>query len=202
MSLETIQSPLNKTYADKFYFIMNMPSALNNLAKKHNLENIRNGINKESIKWNLISASIPSINIKAETHPFAGGNAYVSSHTKTPYDPLTIKFKVDNKYSNYLTVYEWINLIYDESEGHYDALDLSNGKSGLQSYATNVSIVATDEYDNPILQWIFSRAFPTQLSNFELNYQSTEELVCTATFVFSQMKIRNVQAGGLNANVS
>lgn len=151
MQANTIQSPLNKTFADKFYFIMNLPVALKDLHKQHNLDNVRNGISKESIKWNLVSANIPAINIKAETHPYAGGNVYVSSHTKTPYDPLTIKFKVDNKYANYLTMYEWINFIYDEREGHYDAYDLANGKSGLGAYSTNVSVIATDEYDNPIV---------------------------------------------------
>lgn len=199
---EVIQSPLNKTFADKYYFIMNLPEALKNLKSKYNVDNKGVGIQKESIKWALISAAVPAINIKAESVQYQGGNVYISSHTKTPYDPLTIKFKVDNKYANYFTMYEWINFIYNESGGHYDAEKLANGNSGLGEYATNISIVGLDEYNNPVIQWIFTHAFPTQLTNFDLNYQNTEELECTATFVFSQLKIRNILLGNLNAKVS
>lgn len=199
---EVIQSPLNKTFADKFLFIMNLPEALKNLGEKYNIENLQAGISKETIKMSLISANIPNILIKADAIQYMGGNVYVSSHTKSEYSPLEIKFKVDNKYANYFTIYEWINLIYNESEGHFDAENLAHGEEGLGVYSTNVSIVGLDEFNNPIIQWIFTHAFPTQLSSLNLNYQTTNELECTATLVFSQMKIRNIILGNLSAKVS
>lgn len=199
---QTIQSPLNKTFNDKFYFIMNLPKPLKELGKRVDLSGIQNGPSVESIKWSLISASIPSNDIKSQSLPYAGGNVYISSHTKSPYNPLKITFKVDNKYANYFTVYEWLNFIYDESAGHYDANDIAKGKFGLNAYATNISIVGTDEYYNPVIQWIFTRAFPTNIDGLELNYQKPDEMTVSASFVFSQMKVRSILSTDRGIQVS
>ena len=51
---------------------------------------------------------------------------------------------------------------------------------------------AMDEYNNPKIQWIFTYAFPTDMSSISLDYTSTDELEFTVTFVFSQMRIRNI----------
>lgn len=199
---EVIQSPLNKTYSDRYYFIMNLPEALKNLNSKYVAKNAAVGIAKESVKWSLVSVSIPNVNIKASSIPYMGGNAYVSSHTKSPYSPLTIDFKIDNLYTNYLTIYEWINFIYNEYEGHFDAENLAGGKSGLDAYGTTISVVSVDEYNQPVLQWVFTHAFPTELGGLDLNYQNTDEINCKATFVFSQMMMRNVALGNMNGIVS
>lgn len=190
MSDNFIQSPLNRAYADKFYFLMNLPSALKNLKEKY-VQNINElGIKRESIGWSLVKASTPEINIKAQSIPYAGGNHYISSHVKDAYSPLTIEFKVDSRYANYTTIYEWINYIYDEKYGHFDANNLSP-ISGTDTYASTISLVATDEYEKDIIMWTFKNAFPTKISSLSLDYKSTDELTCTADFVFSQMYIKN-----------
>jgi hypothetical protein len=48
------------------------------------------GIGKNSITWSLTNVQIPRESIKAQSLPYAGGHHYISSHTKTPYDPLKI----------------------------------------------------------------------------------------------------------------
>lgn len=197
-----IQSPLNRSHSDRYYFIMNLPEALKDSRNGYVAKNEDNGLGKEAVKWSLYSVDIPSINIKADALKYMGGNVYLSSHTKSPYSPLTISFKVDNKYKNYLTVYEWINFIYNEKEGHFDAENLAKGKSGLDVYGTTISVVAIDEFANPVVQWVFTHAFPTELSPLQLNYQNTSEIECKATFVFSQMMIRNVEISNMNGVVS
>ena len=190
MSDNFIQSPLNRAYTDKFYFLMNLPSALKNLKEKY-VQNINElGIKRESIGWSLVKASTPEINIKAQSIPYAGGNHYISSHVKDAYSPLTIEFKVDSRYANYTTIYEWINYIYDEKYGHFDANNLSP-ISGTDTYASTISLVATDEYEKDVIMWTFKNAFPTKISSLSLDYKSTDEMTCTADFVFSQMYIKN-----------
>lgn len=128
---------------------------------------------------------------------------YISSHTKTPYEPLVIHMKVDNLYNNYFTVYEWLNYIYDEREGHFDANGLAKGAAGLNKYSTNVSIVALDEYNKPVIQWVFTKAFPSELSGLNLNFQNSDEIELSATFLFSQMLVRGFRGNlSLDANVS
>lgn len=200
---KAIQSPLNKAANDKFFFIFTLPPALKNFKKRYVENNAAQGIRKEAVKWSLSGADVPAINIKADAIPFGGGNMYISSHTKSPYDSLTIKMKIDNQYNNYLTAYEWINFIYDESRGHYDANLLAEGKQGVPEYTTNVSLVALDEYNKPVVQWLFTNAFPTQMSSISLNFQSSDEIELTLTFMFSQMKIRSIHGSlNLNAQVS
>ena len=54
-----------------------------------------------------------------------------------------------------------------------------------------ISIVGTDEYDKPIIQWSFTHAFPTELPSIKLDYQNTGEIKCSCSFVFSQMYVKN-----------
>ena len=185
------ESPLNKTFADKFYFIFEMPEALKNLKKVDGIQSDNLGVGKKALQWSIVKAEVPNVNIKANAINYAGGTLHVSSHTKSPYDPFKITFKVDSNYLNYFTIYEWINFIYGEKEGHFNEENLTESKS-FTSYAVPVSIVGLDEYDNPKIQWIFTYAFPTDLSALNLDYTSTNELEFTATFVFSQMRIRNI----------
>lgn len=189
--IQSTESPLNKTFADKFYFIFELPEALKNIRTEKTLVKAGMGINKKTVQWSIIKAEVPNINIKANPINYAGGTLHVSSHTKSPYDPFKITFKVDSNWLNYFTIYEWINFIYGEKEGHFDEENLTNSKS-FTSYAVPVSIVGLDEYNNPAIQWIFTYAFPTDLSTISLDYTSTEEIEFTATFVFSQMRIRNI----------
>ena len=189
--IQSTESPLNKTFADKFYFIFELPEALKNIRTEKTLVKAGMGINKKTVQWSIIKAEVPNINIKANPINYAGGALHVSSHTKSPYDPFKITFKVDSNWLNYFTIYEWINFIYGEKEGHFDEENLTNSKS-FTSYAVPVSIVGLDEYNNPVIQWIFTYAFPTDLSNISLDYTSTEEIEFSATFVFSQMRIRNI----------
>ncbi len=188
---DVIQSPLNKTLEDKFLFVMNVPECLKNLRSKYVKQMQEVGIGKQSIIWSLTNVQIPRNSIKAQSMPYAGGHHYISSHTKTPYDPLKIEFTIDNKYSNYFTLYEWMNLIYHEKEGFFNAQKLAGDKIGSQTYATTLSVVGTDEYDKPIIQWTFTHAFPTELPSIKLDYQNTGQIKCSCDFVFSQMYVKN-----------
>lgn len=188
---DVIQSPLNKTLQDKFLFVMNLPDCLKDIRTKYIKDISQIGIGKNAIAWSLTSVQIPRNSIKAQSMAYAGGHHYISSHTKTPYDTLKIQFKIDNKYANYFTIYEWMNLIYHEKQGYFNAEKLAGDKIGSQTYATTLSVIGTDEYDKPIIQWTFTHAFPTELPSIKLDYQNTGEITCSCEFVFSQMYVKN-----------
>lgn len=188
---DIIQSPLNKTLEDKFMFVMNLPDCLKNLKSKYVKQLSDTGIGTNSVAWSLTNVDIPSNTIKAQSMPYSGGHHYISSHTKSPYDPLKIEFKIDNNYANYFTIYEWMNLIYHEKEGHFDADNLALDKFGSTVYSTQLAVIGTDEYNKPIIQWSFTHAFPTDLQSIKLNYQNTGEITCSVSFVFSQMYVKN-----------
>lgn len=194
--IQSIESPLNKTFVDKYFFIFELPEALKNIKYDDVLIKNEMGINKKILQWSIVKAEVPSINIKAGEANYAGGTLRYSTHTKSPYEPFKLTFKIDSNYLNYFTIYEWINFIYGEREGHFDEDDITD-KTAFSEYAVPVSIVGLDEYNNPVIQWIFTYAFPTDLSSISLDYTDTQEIEFTATFVFSQMRIRNINFEGL-----
>lgn len=189
--IQSIESPLNKTFVDKYFFIFELPEALKNIKYDDVLIKNEMGINKKILQWSIVKAEVPSINIKAGEANYAGGTLRYSTHTKSPYEPFKLTFKIDSNYLNYFTIYEWINFIYGEKEGHFDEDDITD-KTTFSEYAVPVSIVGLDEYNNPVIQWIFTYAFPTDLSSISLDYTDTQEIEFTVTFVFSQMRIRNI----------
>jgi hypothetical protein len=69
---------------------MNLPDCLKNLKERYVASMSEVGIGKNSITWSLTNVQIPRESIKAQSLPYAGGHHYISSHTKTPYDPLKI----------------------------------------------------------------------------------------------------------------
>ena len=176
---ETIQSSLNKTFKDRFLFTFNLPDALKNIHTNYVRLAQKTGITKDSIDFSLIGVNIPAINTKSENIQYAGASVNVSSHTRSPYDPIVIHFKIDNSYANYLTIYEWLNFIYDGIAGYFDPKNLSKDHS-------------ISSYQNPVIQWIFTHAYPSNLSAIEYNYQNSDELECTATFEFAQMIVRHI----------
>lgn len=185
------QSRLNRATENRFWMIFNLPDPLKNLGKKFNQVNSQVGIDRDSVRLSLTSVSVPNINVKAEDISYGGGSLAISSHSKTEYGPVKVKFKIDNIWANYFTIYEWLNYIRNESEGHFDAENLTD-KFGINEYTTSISIVALDEKDKPKVQWFLTYAFPTDLSAVTFDYSDSKEIECEATFVFAQLKIRNL----------
>lgn len=70
-----LQSPLNRARQDKYLFIMNLPIALKDLSNAWVSKRKEMGISRDAISWTLINTAIPSINIKAQSIKFGGGNA-------------------------------------------------------------------------------------------------------------------------------
>lgn len=192
-----VQSPLNKTFQDKYYFIFNLPEALKNLNNRYNEINKQAGISKDTIKFSIISADIPDITVKAQDLKYGSHTYPISSHVRDPYSPLSIEFKIDNQYANYSTLYEWLNFILNEKEGYFDAEGLSPNKKYSKAYNTTISVVSMDEYNEPLIQWIFTNAFISNLSGIQLNYQNNDEMTCKAQFVFSQLHTINKIVDGI-----
>lgn len=183
-----IQSPLNKTRADKWIFLFNMPQPLMRL-NKTTLNISKESVNKNSVQFALSKIKIPDITIKAISQRYASGNVYVSSHSKEPFPLLTFSFEINGDYTNYITLYNWLNLIHDEKLAIPDPNNLISKQDyfSLESYWTNVSAIGLDEYNKPKIQFIFSEAFPTSLNGFSYDYSQTGPIECSCAFAFAQM---------------
>lgn len=188
---DTIQSSLNRTYKDKFLLTFALPDALRDIRTNYVRLNEKAYLSKEAIEFSLYGINVPEVTTRSENVPYSGSSIYISSHTRQPYTPVTIKYHIDNRFANYYVIYEWLNFIYDANKGYFDAQNISKNHS-IAAYQTNISIAALDNYNNPTVQWIFTHAFPSQLSAIDYTYSDANEIDCSATFEFAQMFVRHI----------
>lgn len=177
------QSILNRQRSNKFILILDLPDKL----KKNDKYELKN------IQFTIIGGNfIPDIRVNSSSLPYAGQFMQVPNFTRIEYGPVQIKFKLDNEWKNYLTIYHWINLFNHYKTGVFDEnneLSLSDKISVAKSYKEythDISILILDEYNNPVIKFTYTNAYPTDLTGFEPTYKNGEEIECSASFRYNQ----------------
>jgi len=180
----TQQSILNKSRADKFLLVFDVPPILKEFSKKFKQSN--KTIIPDSVQFSIFGTAVPEITVPAVENRYAGNTLYVSSHSKNSYPPVSVKFKIDNEYKNYWVIYNWLNLLHDQREGKYNAREISVDQN-FNDYQTNLTIFGKDEFNNSRIKFTYTKAFPTTVNNIDYDYQNSEELLSGFTFVYSQL---------------
>lgn len=186
------QASLNKASKDKFRLVFDLPPALRPLDKK--FEKKDGLVNRDSMQFSVYGAIVPELTVAAVEMRYAGSTLYNSSHSKDSFPPNVVNFTVDNEFKNYWVIWKWLNLLHDEKQGIYDPTNLRNDDSYLQ-YQTDISISALDEYNNPIITWVYTKAFPTILGGINYSDRDEGEIESSFTFVYSQLhaKLENTR---------
>jgi len=181
------QAMLNKSRADKFLLVFDVPPILNQISKKFNQNNTN--IIPDSVQFSVFGAAVPEITVPAVENRYAGSTLYVSSHSKNPYPPVSVNFNIDNEYKNYWTIYQWINLLHDQYEGTYNTRELNdnNPEETFKDYQTDLTIFGKDEFNNNRIKFKYTKAFPTTIEAVTYNYQTPGEITSGFTFVYSQL---------------
>lgn len=192
------QSNLNRSRNDKFILIIDLPKALKNSYDRTS----EDFFNIDPLQLSIYGSPVPQISIPPINVPFGGQVYKTSSFTRPEYNPLNIKFLVDNGYKNYWTLWNWLNLFNDaktsSSKAHKSIdynitgkdIDLTNPMS---DYISNFSIYGLDEYNNKIISFFYKNAFPTNLSELNFSNQDPSEINCNVTFVFNQLHVELVK---------
>ena len=179
------QAILNKSRADKFLLIFDIPPILKEFNKKFNQDNL--SIISDSVQFSIFGTAVPEITVPAVETRYAGNTLYVSSHGKNPYPPVSVKFNVDNEYKNYWVIYQWLNLLHDQDEGRYNARELNEYDPDFQDYQTDLTIYGKDEFNNNRIKFTYTKAFPTTVDAIDYNYQTPDEIASGFSFVYSQL---------------
>lgn len=189
------QSQLNKSRFDKFLLIIDLPPILRNNNTQKLGTRSKALINKNSLQFSVYGSVIPQISVPALEAGYAGGTYMVSSNSRPAYDEIAVNFTVDNKFNNYWVINYWLNLLSDAKQIAYNASELAtynNGDSKLplslqpQSYQTDFTIYGKDEFDNNIIKFTYTKAFPTLLGGIDYNYRESGEIETSFQFAFSQ----------------
>lgn len=185
---EVRQSYLNKARADKFRVTIPLPGILRN--KDTRITRSAEFVDKDSINFSIYAINIPAITMSSVDVGFAGQTPRTSSFTRQPFEPVEVKYVVDNWYSNYWLLYTWLNLIHDEKTGLVNVNRLSS--QSLDDYTSDIRVYGIDEYNNNKIEYIFTNCVPTELGGVNFNYQEANEVESTFKFSFHQLQIKIV----------
>ena len=184
-----IQTPLNKSRNDKFILIMEIPLALKRSYDQVTQENFK----IDPLQLSIYGSPVPSINIPAIDMPFGGQVYKTSSFSRPAYDPLNIKFVIDNGYKNYWVIWSWLNLLNDYKKSTSEPQTVPKNqveiKNPMSEYTSTFTIFGLDEYNNKIISFKYNHVFPTSLSEISYSNQDPNEITSSATFVFNQLEV-------------
>lgn len=189
------QSQLNKSRFDKFLLVINLPPILR--GANNNQPNIRSNVlvSQDSLQFSVFGSVVPQISVPDLQAGYAGGTYKVSSNSRPAYDNVSVNFTIDNKFNNYWVIYKWLdvlanakNIVYSANEilpPQYDNTKLP-GPLQPQAYQTDFTIYAKDEFDQNVVKFTYTKAFPVALGNIDYNYREPGEIETSFTFAFSQ----------------
>lgn len=186
------QSILNKSRRDKFTMVIDIPIALkkkidqvpSNDACGYNIKDL---LNANSIQYSIFGTPVPRVSVAAIEAPYAGQVHRNTTFSRASYAPLTIGMSIDNRFFNYWLLWTWINLWNDTKTAEFDPERPAIYDPSIKDYITSFTVFALDEYDNRLISFSYKNVIITELSEIEFSYRNTEEIGCTATFVFDQM---------------
>lgn len=180
------QSLLNKSRSDKFLLVFDVPPILRTFSKRIETNQDNRVILPDSVQFSIFGTIIPEITVPAVENRYSGNTFYVSSNSKNSYPPVNVKFAIDNRYSNYWTIYQWLNLLHDQKEGRYNAQNIVVDQN-FNDYQTDITVYGLDEYDNKRIKFTYKKAFPTSINGIDYSYQESGEIISGFVFVYSQL---------------
>ena len=180
------QSQLNKSRVDKFLLVFNVPPIL----RKLDTAGLRNNdyLQRDALQFSVYGTLVPTVEVREKIAEYSGQSYKVSSHSREPYPNITVNFTIDNRFNNYWVIYKWLALLNDPQYSLYnaDATSLSEKKLAPSEYQTDFTVYAKDEFDQNIVKFTYTKAFPVSLGDITYNYREENEIETTFEFAFSQ----------------
>lgn len=187
-----LQSPLNRSSKDKFIMILDLPHVLKSKSTSDPLIDIN------PLQISIFGTVVPDIIVPEVDVRFAGQNFHLSTYARPNYPPLTINFVVDNDYRNYYVLWKWLDAMNLAIEDYYGGTaSLGNDERVIVGnqfeYQTTFSILALNEYNEPALEFKYSKAFLSTLGGINYSYREGEIIEASAQFHFSQLDVAKNQ---------
>lgn len=119
---------------------------------------------------------------------------------KLDWEPLTLTFKVDEDFANYLEIFNWIiGMGFPDNFDQYKKLVGPTGRQtpvpGYDGVFSDGTLTVLDSDNNPNIEVKFIEMFPTSLSRLDLNntVNDTERVDCTVTFQYQRFFIDRIR---------
>ena len=186
------QAVLNKVRSDKFIMVMSLPKAMREI----NVSTARanDTVMQQALQFSVYGIVTPAIVVDPVEVPYSGQSFNFTSFKRPDYSNIKVDFKIDNQYNNYWVIYKWLNLCNNFKEGFFyaerPALRHGPGLEPYAEYATDITVYGLDEYNEKRIQFTYVGAVPVSLGEINYNYQSSDEIVSSLEFAFSQLQTK------------
>jgi hypothetical protein len=156
----------------------------------------------DPLQFSIFGSPVPSITVPDINVPFGGQVYKLSSNSRPAYNPLNIRFLVDNGYKNYWTLWKWMNLFNDSKESSSKITTVLHTPindnpayihNPITNYTSQFTIYSLDEFNNKIIEFTYTNAFPTNLSEINFSNQDPSEVICNVTFAFNQLHVNLIK---------
>lgn len=151
-------------------------------------------LNIEPLQISVFGTVVPDISVPEVDVRYAGQNLHLSTYARPNYPPLSISFIVDNDYKNYFLLWKWLDVMNLAIKDYYGGTgNVSPDHKAIVGdqfeYQTTFSIWALNEYNEPALEFKYSKAFISRLGGINYSYRDGTLIEASADFHFSQLDI-------------
>ena len=204
------QSIFNKAHKDKFILSFTSPNCIKSIESKtirHTHHKSLLAAMPDKMQYAVYGVVVPEISIPSETLGKYGQSLKISTHTREPYDDVTVNFAIDNQFNNFWYIYAWLNVLNDFRMSGYDSRGIggtgpvgqvlghnpnpkdTNPPNLLDDYQTDLTLFGLNEYNKEVIKITYSKAFPVQLGGIDYSYRDSAEIDSSFTFSFSQLLV-------------
>jgi hypothetical protein len=161
-----------------------------------------------NVNWFVQAANIPGVTLGEALHNMPPIDQYLPGE-KLTYDPLNLTFKVDEDFTNWMELKDWmIGLGAPEGSEQFRkyvgdpqinvdrkfSTVRPNPNQATDAYMSDATLVILNSNMNPNFEITFKDMFPTSISelNFDTTLADVEYITATATFRYISYTYRKI----------
>jgi hypothetical protein len=175
------QSILNKSRLDKFQLVLDIPLILKTIEETKSMD-------LDTLQFTVWGMTSPEVTVPETDINYSGQVAKYSSYSRPVYSNIVVNFTVDNEYVNYWTLWNWLNLENNHLKAFFNQDKFPNPTKTMQPYQTTIKMYALNEYNEKVLEFVYTKAFIVHLGAINYNYRDSGETECSFTFAFNQLQ--------------
>ena len=133
------------------------------------------------------SISIPSLALGVTNYASLFSDLPIEGD-KILFEQLSISFIVNEDFSNYMEIFNWITALgFPENFQQFSLKESLEATSGTDTLKSDMSIMVNTNKSNPNYEVKFKDAFPTTLGSVDFNAGATsiDPIIVQTTFAFS-----------------
>ena len=94
--------------------VVPIPEFLKKDVNKEEANRNDNTVNPDSVQFSIYGSIVPKVEIPNVPVRYSGQTLNVTSYNRPEYEPVTVNFTIDNRFSNYWFIYKWLDKMQDD----------------------------------------------------------------------------------------